>query len=143
VTLIVIPDGADGSARKTVTIRRDEIHLDEEHAKGRIVDTPMGNGKSERLGVIDLPAFYASDDGRGASATADVAKLLRKFQQEDVRGIILDLRHNGGGSLEEAINLTGLFIPSGPVVQTRDPDGHIEIDSDHEGAPLYKVRSSS
>ena len=138
VTLIVIPDGADGSARKTVTIRRDEIHLDEEHAKGRIVDTPMGNGKSERLGVIDLPAFYASDDGRGASATADVAKLLRKFQQEDVRGIILDLRHNGGGSLEEAINLTGLFIPSGPVVQTRDPDGHIEIDSDHEGAPLYK-----
>jgi carboxyl-terminal processing protease len=102
------------------------------------VDAPIGRGKSERLGVIDLPTFYASEDGRGASATADVAKLLRKFQEEDVRGVILDLRRNGGGSLEEAINLTGLFIPSGPVVQTRDPDGHVEIDSDREGEALYK-----
>jgi carboxyl-terminal processing protease len=138
VTLITIPAGADDSARKTVTIRRDEIHLDEEHAKARIVDAPIGGGQSERLGVIDLPTFYAGDDGRGASATADVATLLRKFQEEDVRGVILDLRRNGGGSLEEAINLTGLFIPSGPVVQTRDPDGHVEVDSDHEGAALYK-----
>jgi carboxyl-terminal processing protease len=138
VTLITIPAGADDSARKTVTIRRDEIHLDEEHAKARIVDAPIGGDKSERLGVIDLPIFYASDDGRGASATADVARLLRKFQEEKVRGVILDLRRNGGGSLEEAINLTGLFIPSGPVVQTRDPEGHVEIDSDHESAALYK-----
>jgi carboxyl-terminal processing protease len=138
VTMTIIPAGADDSARKTVTIRRDEIHLDEEHAKARIVDAPIGRGKSERLGVIDLPTFYASEDGRGASATADVAKLLRKFQEEDVRGVILDLRRNGGGSLEEAINLTGLFIPSGPVVQTRDPDGHVEIDSDREGEALYK-----
>ena len=138
VALTLIPAGADDSARKTVTIQRDEVHLDEEHAKARIVDAPIGGGKSERLGVIDLPMFYAGDDHRGASATADVAKLLRKFQEEDVRGIVLDLRRNGGGSLEEAINLTGLFIPSGPVVQTRDPDGHVEIDSDHEGEALYK-----
>ena len=138
VALTIIPAGADDSARKTVTIRRDEIHLDEQHAKARIVDAPMGGGKSERLGLIDLPAFYASEDGRGASATADVVTLLHKFQEEDVRGVILDLRRNGGGSLEEAINLTGLFIPSGPVVQTRDPNGHVEIDSDHEGEALYK-----
>ena len=136
VALTIIPAGADDSARKTITIRRDEIHLDEEHAKARIVDEPAGGGKSERIGVIDLPTFYASDDGRGASATADVVKLLRKFQEQDVRGVILDLRRNGGGSLEEAINLTGLFIPSGPVVQTRDPEGHVEIDSDHGGAAL-------
>ena len=138
VTLIIIPVGADDSARKTVTIRRDEIHLEEEHAKARIVDVPLSGGKSERLGVIDLPMFYAGDDGRGASATADVATLLRKFQEEDVRGVILDLRRNGGGALGEAINLTGLFIPAGPVVQTRDPDGHVEIDSHHEGAALYQ-----
>jgi carboxyl-terminal processing protease len=138
VALTIIPAGADDSTRKTITIRRDEIQLDGEHAKARIVDSPIGGDKTERLGIIDLPAFYSSEDGRGASATADVAKLLRKFEQEDVRGVILDLRRNGGGSLEEAINLTGLFIPSGPVVQTREPNGHIEIDSDHEGEALYK-----
>lgn len=137
VTLTLIPAGATEDTRKTVTIRRDVIHLDEQKAKAQIVDFPAGGGGTTRLGVIDLPAFYASDHGRGESATADVAKLIRKLESEKVQGIILDLRRNGGGSLEEAISLTGLFIPDGPVVQTRDLEGHISIGRDDDGEMLY------
>jgi len=137
VTLTLIPAGATEGTRKTVTIRRDVIHLDEQKAKAQIVDLPVNAGGTTRLGVIDLPAFYASDKGRGESATADVARLIRKLETEKVQGIILDLRRNGGGSLEEAISLTGLFIPSGPVVQTRDLEGNISIGSDDDGKTLY------
>ena len=136
VTLTIIPAGASEDVRKTVTIQRDEIHLDDQMAKARIVDFPTG-GMTMRLGVIDLPAFYASDQGHGESATADVGRLIRKLKREDVRGIVLDLRRNGGGSLTEAINLTGLFIPSGPVVQTRDLAGHIEVGEDNDDQTLY------
>ena len=137
VTLTLIPAGATEDTRKTVIIRRDVIHLDEQKAKAQIVDLPAGGGKTTRLGVIDLPAFYASDHGRGESATADVDKLIRKLESEKVQGIILDLRRNGGGSLEEAISLTGLFIPDGPVVQTRDLEGHISIGRAEDGKMLY------
>lgn len=138
VTLTIIPAGADQSTRKTVTIRRDEIRLEAHQAKARIVDLPTDGGKTTRLGVIDLPGFYARENGRGESCSADVAKLIRKLKSQNVQGVILDLRHNGGGSLEEAINLTGLFIPSGPVVQTRDLAGHIEVGSDDDNRTLYK-----
>jgi carboxyl-terminal processing protease len=113
VTLTIIPAGASEATRKIVTIQRDEIHLDEQRAKAQIVDFPVDGGKTERLGVIDLPGFYASENGHGESATADVTRLLRKLERENVHGIILDLRRNGGGSLEEAIHLTGLFVPPG------------------------------
>ena len=137
VTLTIIPAGASEEVRKTVTIQRDEIHLDEQKAKAQIVDFPDAGGRTTRLGVIDLPAFYASETGQVESATADVAQLLRKLESENVQGVILDLRHNGGGSLEEAIKLTGLFIPSGAVVQTRDLAGHIEVGKDEDGPTLY------
>jgi len=137
VTLTIIPAGASEDVRKTVTIVRDEIHLEEQKAKAQIVDYPTEGGKTMRLGVIELPAFYASETGHGESATADVARLLRKLDSENVQGVILDLRHNGGGSLKEAIDLTGLFIPSGAVVQTRDLAGHIEIGRDDDGQTLY------
>ncbi len=137
VTLTIIPAGAGEDVRKTVTIQRDEIHLEEQKAKARIVDLPTSGGKTMRLGVVDLPAFYASEQGHGESATADVSRLIGKLEREDVRGIILDLRHNGGGSLEEAIHLTGLFIPSGAVVQTRDLAGRIEVGTDDDGRTLY------
>ena len=137
VTLTIIPAGASEDARKTVTIQRDEIHLDEQKAKAQIVDFPDAVGRTTRLGIIDLPAFYASETGRSESATADVAQLLRKLESENVQGVILDLRRNGGGSLEEAIKLTGLFIPSGAVVQTRDLAGHIEVGNDEDGPTLY------
>jgi len=90
-----------------------------------------------RLGVIELSSFYEGTDRAHRSATADVARLVQKLKAEGVRGIVLDLRHNGGGSLEEAIKLTGLFIRSGPVVQTRGPAGDIEIGSDNDPSELY------
>jgi carboxyl-terminal processing protease len=144
VRLTMIPAGGDGSARKLVTIVRDEVKLEDSEAKGKIVEMPGANGKPQRVGVIDLPSFYASFPvgvgGRGTtrkSTTADVAKLLRKFRAENVEGVILDLRNNGGGSLEEAVNLTGLFIKSGPVVQVKEYNGRVIQDDDEDPGVLY------
>ncbi len=132
----MIPSGESEDSRNRITIRRDEIHLEDQEATARIVDLPAG-GSTTRLGVIDLPAFYADEQGRGQSASADVATLIRKLKREDVRGIILDLRRNGGGSMQEAIDLTGLFIPSGAVVQTRDLSGRKWVGADEDGHTLY------
>jgi carboxyl-terminal processing protease len=142
VTLTVLPAGtADGSPPETMSLVRDNVELADQEAKSRIVDLPNGNGATVRLGVIELPGFYA-DMGEQAgashrSATADVARLLDKLKAEHVRGVILDLRHNGGGSLQEAVSLTGLFIRTGPVVQTRDRGGDVEVDADEDPAVAY------
>lgn len=143
VQLQVIPAGAaDESVRKTVALVRDDITLEAQQAKALIVDLPNagGAGKTARVGVIDLPGFYAGVDksNKRTSATADVARLVTKLKKENVVGIVLDLRANGGGVLQEAIDLTGLFIPSGPVVQTRDLAGRVEVGDDQDGgAVLY------
>ena len=144
VRLSVIPvDAADPSVRRLVTLVREEIKLEDQEAKARIVDAPGSDGSSTRLGVIELPSFYEDfgfDGKRTAehkSTTADVSKLLKKLKKEKVQGIVLDLRRNGGGALNEAINLTGLFIKKGPVVQVKDPDGRIMVDSDRDESVLY------
>ena len=100
--------------------------------------------RMRKLGVIDLSSFYAdTDDGHGSNPSGskttswDVARLISRLKREHVDGIIIDLRRNGGGYLEEAIKLTGLFIPRGPVVQTKDPTGDILTDSCNDEAPLY------
>ena len=142
VRLTIIPaNSADGSARKTISLVRDEIHLDDQEAKARLVEVPDRAGHVSRLGIIDLPSFYSGSGGDNESAprsaTADVARLLEKLKQEHVQGIILDLRRNGGGSLEEAIALTGLFIRQGPVVQTKGPAGDVRVESDPDPSVLY------
>lgn len=142
VTLTVLPAGAaEGSPPKTVTLVRDQIKLEDQAAKATIVDLPNGNGGSVRLGILDLPSFYANIGGSAKSgqrsATVDVQRLLSKLNAEHVRGLIVDLRRNGGGSLEEAISLTGLFIRKGPVVQTRDLRGRVDVESDEDPAVLY------
>ena len=140
VTLTIIPAGgaAAGSATKLASLVRDEITLEDQQAKARILDLPTRKGATVRLGVIELPSFYADmGGGRRRSATADVSRLLGKLNAEHVRGVVLDLRHNGGGSLEEAINLTGLFIRKGPIVQTRGADGKIVVDEDQDPSVLY------
>lgn len=142
VSLTIIPAGATDLTRKTITLVRDEIKLKDEEASGRIVDWPTGNHQIARLGVIELPLFYADMDGghrrEHHTASADVAELLRKLEAEKVRGVILDLRQNGGGSLEEAINVAGLFLPRGPMVQTRGPDGDIQVGSSDHAKALYR-----
>ena len=87
--------------------------------------------------MIDLSSFYADNDHPEVNTTSDVTRLVNRLKQEKVDGIILDLRHNGGGYLEEAIKLTGLFNPKGPVVQTKDPNGEIVADTSPEPGPLY------
>jgi carboxyl-terminal processing protease len=144
VRLTIIPAGKGASTRTVITLIRDEIPLEEQAAKAKIIDMPDTHGGNFRLGVIDLPSFYAtfdvstSKDKHGPkSTTADVAILLEKLKQENVGGVILDLRRNGGGSLEEAIKLTGLFIKTGPVVQVRDENGNVQQLGDDDPSVLY------
>ncbi|HEY3857272.1 MAG TPA: carboxy terminal-processing peptidase [Verrucomicrobiae bacterium] len=145
VTLTYIPStAADSSVHKEVSLVRDEIKLEDSAAKARLYEEPKANGHGEmKLGVIDLPSFYANDDesagakGGSVDTTTDVARLIKRFEKEHVNGIILDLRRNGGGYLEEAIKLTGLFVPRGPVVQTKDPNGDVVTDPSHNASVLY------
>jgi carboxyl-terminal processing protease len=145
VKLTVIPgDASDPSLRNVISLVREEIKLEDQEAKAKLYQGDV-NGKTMRWGVIDLPSFYAGfelegrkSDGEQKSTTSDVAKLLKKLMEENVSGVILDLRRNGGGSLEEAINLTGLFIPEGPVVQVRDSEGNTIVDRDRDPTMLYK-----
>lgn len=125
VRLQVIPAN-DVNSVKTVILIRDEIKLEEQAASSRIEKTTDENGVERKLGYIKLPTFYSSmklvgtADGSPRSATLDVARLIADLNSENVEGIILDLRSNGGGSLPEAVYLTGLFIRTGPVVQVRE-----------------------
>jgi carboxyl-terminal processing protease len=142
VRLTIIPgNAADSSVRKTIALVRDEIKLEDQEAKARLVEVKGETGQVTRLGLIDLPSFYSgTENGKRAdqkSASADVARLLAKLKQEKVQGIVLDLRRNGGGSLEEAISLTGLFIKAGPVVQTKDLAGDLHVEFDRDPSVLY------
>ena len=147
VRLTVIPaSAADSSTRTTVSLIRDKIRLEDQRAKADLIELPGLDGQKQRLGVIDLSSFYSSgpltgdtNKSEATSTTQDVNKLLTKLKQEHVAGVILDLRRNGGGSLEEAINLTGLFIKEGPVVQIKEPGPHgeIRVESDRDPAIQY------
>jgi carboxyl-terminal processing protease len=142
VKLTILPvDASDPSVRKTVVLVRDDIKLEDQEAKAKVIDMPAANGKMIRVGVLDLPSFYEDMDGNRLadhkSTSADIRKLLKKLNEEKVSGIILDLRRNGGGALSEAIKLTGLFIKDGPVVQTKDPNGRIEVKSDRDSSVAY------
>ena len=129
VRLTIIPVGRGGSAIRTVSFARDDIKLTEGYAKAVIIDLPQTNESNLRIGIISLPSFYEKNDKNVGGASADCARLIGKLKQEHVAGLILDLRCNGGGSLQEAIRLTGLFIPSAPVVQTRDASGNVKIEN--------------
>jgi carboxyl-terminal processing protease len=113
----------DPSTKKEVRIIRDKIKLTENLAKGYIKQIII-NGKTTNVGVVELPSFYGSS-GKGPKATDDVDELITKLKSYDIKGLILDLRRNGGGYLSEAVNLTGLFISRGPVVQVKYSDGKI------------------
>ncbi len=110
---------------KVVTIVRDEIPMSEELASGRIIDMKSGD-RSYRLGVLTLPSFYIDLDDGEVHCAADVKKILRRMMQEKVEGIVLDLRFNGGGSLDEVRKMVGFFTGAGPVVQVKDSRAHVE-----------------
>ncbi|MGD0816116.1 MAG: carboxy terminal-processing peptidase [Verrucomicrobiota bacterium] len=137
VRLTIIPAGAGKSAPKTVSLVRDEVKLSEAQARAVLIDLPQSNGQALRIGVVDLPLFYGKGDTGAGGAADDTARLLKRLKQAGMRGLILDLRRNGGGSLDEAIRLTGLFIPSGPVVQTLGQEDELEVDISPQPDALY------
>ena len=127
--------GVDGPA-EIIEIVRDEVKLEEQAAKSRVIEVPDENGAMVKVGVIDLPVFYLDFNGRAQnlpdyrSSTRDVRKLIDEMKAEGIKGLIVDLRNNGGGSLLEATTLTGLFINEGPVVQVRNSSGRISTEED-------------
>ncbi|MBV6323362.1 carboxy terminal-processing peptidase [Duganella violaceipulchra] len=126
--------GVDGK-HTTISLVRKKISMEEQSAKKSILEVKDGTAK-RRIGVISLPTFYQDfeasrkGDKEYKSATRDVARLLGELKKEKVDNVLIDLRNNGGGSLSEAVQLTGLFIDKGPVVQQRTGDNKIEVESD-------------
>ncbi len=134
VRLDVIPvaNGLDG-AHAMVEIIRDKVKLEEQAARRQIIEAD-----GRKIGIVRLPTFYADfeakrrGDADARSATADVARLLGELKAEKVEGVVIDLRGNGGGSLTEAVELTGLFVDTGPVVQVREAGGRVSIEGDDQ-----------
>jgi len=132
VRLDVVPvaHGSDGPQR-AVELIRDRVRLEEQAARSQQIEAD-----GRRIGIIRLPTFYADfeakrrGDADARSATSDVARLLGELKAAQVDGVVIDLRGNGGGSLAEAIELTGLFIDTGPVVQVREAGGRISVEGD-------------
>jgi len=118
---------------KTVTLIRDEIIQDETFARSAVINTPKG-----RLGFIYLPEFYADfDNPKGARCSEDVRKEIIKLKDQKVDGIIMDLRNNGGGSLYDVVQMVGLFIEGGPIVQVKDREGKPQVYYDRDKSVLY------
>ncbi|MCW2479209.1 carboxy terminal-processing peptidase [Candidatus Symbiopectobacterium sp. NZEC135] len=125
VRLEILP-GGKGTKTKTVTLTRERIRLED-----RAVKMSVKTVDKETIGVLDIPSFYVG-------LTDDVKVQLQKLEKQNVSSIVIDLRGNGGGALTEAVGLSGLFIPSGPVVQIRDNNGKVREDSDTDGVVYYK-----
>jgi len=143
VRLEVLPADAGPDGKPiTLSLVRKKVSIEEQAAKKSIIEVKDGNA-ARRVGVISLPTFYQDFEARRRgdkdykSATRDVAKLLGELKQDKVDGVLVDLRNNGGGSLTEATELTGLFIDKGPVVQVRNAQGHVEADSDTQAGMAW------
>jgi len=143
VRLEILPAGMGvDSKHKLISLVRKKITLEKQAAKKSIIEVKDGD-TTHRVGVITLPSFYedfgarARGDKDYRSASRDVARLLKELKKDKVDGILVDLRSNGGGSLSEAIRLTGLFIDKGPVVQQRDTTGNITVSQDDEAGALW------
>lgn len=144
VRLEVIPAKSKTTdQRKVITIVRNKVKLEEQSAQKEILEIPNG-GETIKVGVIDIPAFYIDFDAfrRGdkdyKSTTRDVRKLLEELKADNVDGIVVDLRNNGGGSLQEANELTGLFIESGPTVQIRNSTRRVFRDGKRMRSSYYE-----
>lgn len=137
VRLSVLPSG--GGESQVVAITRAKINLEDSAARSQVVEHgKKADGTSFKVGYIDLPSFYMDMEGARSNSTSfrsttrDVRKILNEFRDNGVDAVVLDLSRNGGGSLTEAINLTGLFIDRGPVVQVKDPEGQVQVYDDEE-----------
>ncbi|MBC7193505.1 carboxy terminal-processing peptidase [Marinobacter sp.] len=143
VTLEVIPASAsDESVTRTIAIQRDKVKLEEQSASSNIMDIQRDR-QNFRIGVITIPTFYAdfkamqAGDPNYKSTTRDVRKLIENLKEQDVDGIVIDLRNNGGGALHEANDLVGLFIEKGPTVQIRNANNDVQVLEDENPSVVY------
>ena len=130
VRLIILSENA--TETKVLKITREKIKLEDSAARGIVFEEgKKSDGAPFKVGVIDLPSFYSDFDGASRrsrdykSTTRDVARILADFKKQNVDSVVVDLRRNGGGSLREAIDCTGLFVDTGPIVQVKDAFGNI------------------
>lgn len=145
VHLEVIPasNAPNDQSSKVVAITREAVKLEEQAAKKSVLNLEQ-DGQPYKLGIIEIPAFYLdfkalrAGDKEYRSTTRDVKKLLTELQEENVDGVVIDLRNNGGGSLQEATELTGLFIDQGPTVLVRNSDGRVDVLADDKTGVFYK-----
>ena len=144
VRLELLPAGASaGAETKMVNLVRDKIKYDEARATSQVINYNQ-NGTEYNLGVITVPDFYLDADEMDdnpeeyTSTTNDVKKLIAELEEQGVDGVMLDLRNNGGGALFEAINLSGLFLPGGTVVQVKYSGNKIEKLNDDNRSMFYK-----
>jgi carboxyl-terminal processing protease len=138
VRLEVLPSdtGLSGPST-TLEITRNEVKLEEQAASKEVIEVPVGD-ETRRIGIVRVPVFYVDFQGRARnepnyrSSTRDVRRLINELKSEDIEGLVIDLRGNGGGALVEATTMTGLFIDTGPVVQVRDSRGRVTLEEDRE-----------
>jgi carboxyl-terminal processing protease len=142
VRLEIIPADNEDDTSKVISITRNTVKLEEQAAQAKLL-TLNQDGREYRIGIVDVPTFYvdfrASQQGdpNYRSTTRDVAKLIAKLKEENIDGLIIDLRNNGGGSLQEADTLTGLFIKSGPTVQVKSARRRANVYADTDGAVTW------
>jgi len=143
VRLQIIKAGRDLSSKPIeISLVREKVKLEDQAAKGNVLEI-INQNRPFRIGVIDIPKFYNDFEGNrngdrnSKSTTKDVKKIIDSLKTQNIDGIIIDLRDDGGGSLQEAIELTGLFIKDGPVVQVKNSDGKIDIGEDPDPGIFY------
>ncbi len=142
LSILRAKNGID-SKPDTISIVRDKVKLEEQAAQKKVITIREGQ-TDFKLGVIEIPSFYVDFEAKRngtndyRSTTKDVQKIIKELNDEKIDGIIVDLRNNGGGALDEAIELTGLFIEDGPVVQVRQSGGAIDVENDPDPTIEYK-----
>jgi len=137
VALKVEPAGGAPGETRIVVIQRDKVEMKDEQASGDLIEMKTEKGEVRRLGVITLPSFYADFEEGKVRCSVDVERILKQLIDEKIDGLILDLRNNGGGSLEEVRRMTGFFMDRGPVVQVKNTLGQVQVKDSENGKPIY------
>ena len=137
VALKIEPAGGPPGETKVVVIKRGKVEMKDEQASGQIIEMKSDKGLVRRLAVLTLPSFYADFDEGKTRCSVDVEKILKRLNDEKIDGLLLDLRNNGGGSLEEVRRMTGFFIGNGPVVQVKNTLGQVQVKDSDDGKPIY------
>jgi carboxyl-terminal processing protease len=137
VALKVERAGGPPGETKIVVIKRGKVEMKDEQASAQVIEMKSEAGATRRLGVLTLPSFYADFEEGKVRCSVDVERILLRLNEERIDGLVLDLRNNGGGSLEEVRRMTGFFLDPGPVVQVKNTLGQIQVKESDQGKPIY------